>query len=79
MEEREPLKGSAEDDQESVCEFKNLREVEHVSPEEERSCWWGVRWQADDPTWMSHVVNGGESASNGHGEGEEEGEEVVNG
>lgn len=70
MEEREALKRPSEDDQEGVDEFKNLGQVEYISPEEERSNRWGARWKADNPMEVRHMVNGRESASKGHDEGE---------
>ncbi|KAJ4963167.1 hypothetical protein NE237_023106 [Protea cynaroides] len=68
-----------EEDKGCIDEFKDLREVEDVSPEEDGTRRWGVRWEAEDPTDVMHLVSGGDSASDGHGEGEDEEDEVVDG
>lgn len=78
VEEREPLDGIAENDQESVHELQNLGEVEDVGPEEEGPRGRGVWREANDPVEMRPCVGeDGEGATEGHGEGEEEEGEVV--
>lgn len=79
MEECEALKRPGEDDQEGVDEFKNLGQVEDISPEEERSNWWDARWKADNPVEMRHMINGRKSASKGHDEGEDKKDKVMKG
>lgn len=71
VEEREPVDGATEDDQKGVYELEDLGEVEDVGPEEEGPSWWCFRRDADDPVDVRRMEQGRESASDGHGEGEE--------
>ncbi|CAK7357026.1 unnamed protein product [Dovyalis caffra] len=79
VEERQPSDGVAQDDQEGVHEFKNLRQVENIGPEEEGPFWLGVFWVTNDVLHIRCVQNNGEGATDGHGEGKSEEDNVMNG
>lgn len=81
MEEREPsVACSSQHDQCCVSELEEFGKVEHIGPEEEGPTWRGlIGWEAEDPTAVGHHGEGGEDAPNGHEEGEEDEEEVVDG
>lgn len=80
MEEREPFDGAAgEDYKKGVDEFEEFGEVEDVGPEEGGPRWWGFDREAEDPFGSGGLGEGGERAGDGHGDGEEEKEEVVGG
>ncbi|KAF9685028.1 hypothetical protein SADUNF_Sadunf03G0011700 [Salix dunnii] len=74
-----PSDGVAQDDQESVHELKNLREIENMRPEEERPFRRGVYRVTNDVVHIGCVENDGEGAAGGHGEGKSEEEDVMNG
>ncbi|GAB4847546.1 hypothetical protein Ancab_026605 [Ancistrocladus abbreviatus] len=70
------------EDKKRVDELQDLREVEDVGPEEERATWRGLGgWEAEDPVRLvvGDLGEGGEGASDGHEEREEEDGEVVEG
>lgn len=81
MEEREAAgAGAAEEDQKGVYKFKNLGEIANVTPEKHRSTWEsGGRREADHPSpaVVGYLVEGGEGAAHGHGEGEEAEDDIV--
>lgn len=79
VEEREPLDGVGEDDEECVEKLGDFREVEDVGPEKEWARGRGVTWQADDPVEVRCTGYGGDYASEGHDEGEGEEKGVVDG
>uniref|UniRef100_A0A6N2KAA2 Uncharacterized protein n=1 Tax=Salix viminalis TaxID=40686 RepID=A0A6N2KAA2_SALVM len=79
VEKSQPSDGAAQDDQESVHELENLREIENMRPEEERPFRRGVHGVANDVVHTGCVVNDGEGAAGGHGEGEREEEDVMHG
>ncbi|KAJ6389700.1 hypothetical protein OIU77_027928 [Salix suchowensis] len=79
VEKSQPSDGVAQDDQESVHELENLREIENMRPEEERPFRRGVHGVANDVVHVGCVVNDGEGAAGGHGEGESEEEDVMHG
>lgn len=79
VEKSQPSDGVAPDDQEGVHEFKNLWEIENMRPEEERPSWWGVYRVTNDAVHIRWVENNGEGATDGHGEGDSEEDNVMNG
>ena len=79
VEEREPLDGVAEDDEEGVHKLEDLGEVEDVGPEEDGPSGLGVWREADDPAEVRCMRHGGEEAAKGHDEGEEQEGGVVDG
>lgn len=84
VEEREPPRaGPAQQDQERVHELEELREVEHVGPEEGRAARRGcaAAGEADGPAGVARrrLVEDGEGGPDGHDEGEEAEDDVVGG
>lgn len=80
VEEREPLEWAGEDDEEGVDELEDLREVEHVCPEEGGPARWGLPGgEAEDPAAVGGLAEGGQGAPGCHEEGEDGEGEVVDG
>lgn len=78
MEERQPPVAAGDNDQKGVYKFENLGKVKYVGPEKDGSTWRGlVGWEAEDPTAVGHLGEGGEGAADGHDEREEGEDEVV--
>lgn len=80
MEESESSSGGlTRDDQKGVYELQYLGEVEHVRPEKEGPGGRGSRGEADDPAEVRRMGEGGKAATERHGEGEDEEDEVMDG
>lgn len=69
MEESKPSGGVAQDDQKGVHEFINLGDIEYVSPEKERTSWWGFLREANEVVHIWSDEDDAESATKGHNEG----------
>ncbi|CAI8591509.1 unnamed protein product [Vicia faba] len=79
VEEGETFDGSREEDEESVYEFDEFRDVEDVGPEEEGSGGRGVGRETDGGAEVGGVGKDGEGGGDSHNEGEDGESEVVEG
>ncbi|CAN6455119.1 unnamed protein product [Victoria cruziana] len=64
-------------DEDGVRELEDLGEVEDVTPEEDGAAGLSAQREAEKPIDVGHLPGCGKGATDGHDEGEEEEEEVV--